>query len=160
ALSRVAAAERRALRRSPDLRGVSQQPPHATARTVADRHLPAAGGPAMSARKAVCSCGQLSIAVEAEPSYFVASCCRGCQKATGSVFSMSAYFPRSSVEAIAGEVRLYRRRAEGGRWLDCHFCPICGSMIYWHAEFDAQSVGIAIGNFTDPDFGAPQYAVW
>jgi hypothetical protein len=114
----------------------------------------------MSARKAVCSCGQLSVAVAGEPSYFGACSCRECQRATGSVFSMSAYFPRSAVQAIAGEHRLYRRRSEGGRRLDCHFCPTCGSMVYWHAEFDPDSVGISIGNFADPGFGPPQYAVW
>ncbi len=114
----------------------------------------------MSARKAVCSCGGLSIEVAGEPSYFGACSCRECQKATGSVFSMSAYFPRAAVQAIAGEHRLYRRRSEGGRSLDCHFCPTCGSMVYWHAEFDPNSVGISIGNFADPGFGSPQYAVW
>jgi len=76
------------------------------------------------------------------------------------VFSMSAYFPKASVQEIAGEIRLYRRRSAGGRWLDCHFCPTCGSMVYWHAEFDPDSIGISVGNFADPAFGSPQYAVW
>jgi len=111
-------------------------------------------------RAAVCSCAILSISVEGEPGFLGACSCRACQKATGSVFSMSAYFPRSAVAAIAGEHRLYRRQSDGGRWLDFHFCPTCASTVFWYAEFDPDSIGIAVGNFTDPGFGPPQYAVW
>jgi hypothetical protein len=111
-------------------------------------------------RTAACSCGRLSVTVAGEPGYFGACSCRDCQKATGSVFSMSAYYPRSAVQAIAGEPRRYRRTSAAGRSLDCHFCPTCGSMLFWYAEFDPDSIGISVGNFADPDFGAPQYAVW
>ena len=104
-------------------------------------------------RTAICSCGALSIAVEGEPSYFGACSCRACQKATGSVFSMSAYFPKSAVAAIAGAHRLYRRQSDGGRELDFHFCPTCASTVFWYAEFDPDSIGISVGNFTDPGFG-------
>jgi hypothetical protein len=111
-------------------------------------------------RTASCACGGLSVAVQGEPSYFGACSCRACQKATGSVFSMSAYFPRSAVESIAGDHKLYRRRSDGGRWVDEHFCPTCGSMVFWYAEFDPESIGVSVGNFADPGFGPPQYAVW
>lgn len=111
-------------------------------------------------RTAICSCGRLSVAVAGKPSYFGACSCRECQKTTGSVFSMSAYFSKSAIKAITGEHCPYRRSSAAGRWLENHFCPSCGSMVFWYAEFDPDSIGISVGNFADPAFGPPEYAVW
>lgn len=118
------------------------------------------GVEASATRTAACSCGRLSLTVAGDPSYFGACSCRDCQKTTGSVFSMSAYFPKAAVAPVAGEHSVHRRTSAAGRWLEFHFCPHCGSTVFWHAEFDPDSIGIAVGNFDDPAFGPPQYAVW
>jgi hypothetical protein len=73
---------------------------------------------------------------------------------------MSAYFPKSAVAGIAGAHKLYRRKSAQDRWLDSHFCPTCGSLLFWYAEFDPDSIGVSVGNFAEPGFGPPQYAVW
>jgi hypothetical protein len=41
-----------------------------------------------------------------------------------------------------------------------HFCPTCGSTVYWTSESFPGFVVVAIGNFADPDFPAPTIAVW
>ena len=112
------------------------------------------------ARTASCSCGQLSIAVSGSP-VLVAICnCLQCQKRTGSAFGISSYWPKSGVEAITGNSSIYRRSSDAGRMLDLHFCPGCGNTVFWYAEFFPDGVGVAVGNFADPSFAAPDRAVW
>lgn len=42
-----------------------------------------------------CACGQLSAIVEGEPDFVAACSCQQCRRHTGSVVSISAYFPAS-----------------------------------------------------------------
>jgi hypothetical protein len=32
---------------------------------------------------------------------------------------------------------------------------VCGSTVYWYAEFAPDEIGVAAGNFADPSFPAP-----
>src|SRR5262249_7842678 len=50
--------------------------------------------------------------------------------------------------------------AESGNALTFHFCPTCGSTVYWEGEGFPGLVAVAIGNFADPNFPAPTIAVW
>lgn len=111
-------------------------------------------------RKAECSCGQLSIAVDGDPKEVCVCNCFACQKVTGSAFGVSTYWPKSSVVEISGESLVFRRVSEAGRWIDRHFCPKCGDTIYWYVEFDLDAVGVPIGNFTDPMSLQPQISYW
>ena len=111
-------------------------------------------------RTAVCSCGQLSVTVEGDPSFHGICSCLECQKASGSAFTYSGYWPKTAVKEIKGDSTNWRRIAESGKWFDTHFCPICGSAIYWYGEFAPDMINIAIGNLEDPNFQAPIYAVW
>jgi hypothetical protein len=102
----------------------------------------------------------LSVAVDGEPDFVAACSCLECQKATGSVFGVSTYWPKSAVKEIKGPSTVWRRHSWNGRWLDNYFCPVCGSTLYWYAEFSPDRIGINAGNFCDPGFPPPQYAVW
>jgi hypothetical protein len=84
----------------------------------------------------------------------------GNQKSTGSVFGVSALWPKSAVAAIEGKSTVWRRISESGRWIDSHFCPTCGSTLYWYAEALPDSIGISAGNFADPNFEPPGFAFW
>jgi hypothetical protein len=111
-------------------------------------------------RTAACSCGQLSVTVEGEPAYHGLCSCLECQKLSGSAFSYSGYWPISAVKKTSGESKRWRRIAQSGRWLDQYFCPTCSSAVYFYVEFDPNMINIAIGNFADPNFPPPTYAVW
>src|SRR5262249_18752343 len=111
-------------------------------------------------RTASCSCGQLSISVSGSPSRVLVCNCLGCQKRTGSAFGISSFWPKSAVEAISGDNSIYRRISDAGRMVECHFCPTCGSAVFWYAEAVPDSVGVAVGNFADPSFPAPDRAIW
>jgi hypothetical protein len=41
-----------------------------------------------------------------------------------------------------------------------HFCPVCGSTVYWEGEGFPGYVAVAIGTFADSTFPAPSIAVW
>jgi len=78
---------------------------------------------------------------------------------TGSVFQVCAYFQLDDPIEIEGETTAYNGlEADGvastaGNSVTYHFCPVCGSTIYWRIDGFLQAV--AVGNFVDPDFPAP-----
>jgi hypothetical protein len=105
--------------------------------------------------QAACSCGQFRVRLDGEPA-LVSSChCLACQRRTGAVFASNAFFRRGQVAAVEGEYRTWRRTADSGRFLDFHFCPTCGSTVFWEAEGTPDFVTVAIGAFADPSFAAP-----
>ncbi len=111
-------------------------------------------------RTAACSCGQLRICTTGAPSV-VSSChCLECQRRTGSPFSAQAFFPRAAVAAIEGERSTYRRQADSGAWLAFHFCPKCGSTVFWENERLPDIVSVAVGAFADPHFPPPVRTVF
>lgn len=106
-----------------------------------------------------CCCGSLRAEVNAEPIVVAACHCLECQRRTGSAFGMSAYFPQDRV-SIHGKSTTYVREGEEGRKVRFHFCPECGTTVYWRADFRPDAVGIAAGAFGDPSFPAPFRSVW
>jgi len=54
----------------------------------------------------------------------------------------------------------WRRDQQSGSLPPPDFCPTCGSTVYWENEGFPGYVTIAIGNFADPNFPAPNIAVW
>jgi hypothetical protein len=41
-----------------------------------------------------------------------------------------------------------------------HFCPECGTSVYWDLEARPDAYGVAVGGFADPTFDSPRRAVW
>lgn len=71
-----------------------------------------------------------------------------------------AYFEKSQVR-IEGPEKIYTRDVEGvSRKINFHFCPTCGSSVYWHLDLRPDHYGIAVGAFADPDFPLPTLSVW
>jgi hypothetical protein len=85
--------------------------------------------------------------------------CLECQRRTGAVISNQARFPREQV-TIAGKATAWMRTAESGNALTFYFCPACGSTVYWENQGFPGYIAVAIGNFADPNFPAPNIAVW
>jgi hypothetical protein len=113
----------------------------------------------MTIRRAACSCGQLHLAIEGEPSRISMCHCLDCQRRTGAVISNQARF-RSEQVTFGGQATAWKRTAESGNTLTFHFCPICGSTVYWEGGGFPDYVAVAIGTFADPNFPAPTIAVW
>ena len=111
-------------------------------------------------RTASCACSQLNLKVTQEPQIVAICSCRQCQLRTGSVYSTHAFFPQSGV-TIEGDSKSFTRSSDSGREVTFHFCPTCGSTVFWHAEARPDAVGIASGCFTGgPELPAPVAGVF
>ena len=71
---------------------------------------------------------------------------------TGAVISNQARFPREQV-TFAGKATSWMRTAESGNALTFHFCPTCGSTVYWIRRRCHRQL-------RRPNFPAPTIAVW
>lgn len=113
----------------------------------------------MSSRLASCSCGQLTAQVVGEPVRISICHCLACQRRTGSVFGQQARFLRDDV-TISGNSTAYVRVGDEGSRISFHFCPQCGSTVYYKPEGLEAFVAIPVGAFADPGFPAPEYSVY
>jgi hypothetical protein len=111
-------------------------------------------------RRAACSCGQLRVTTAGEPVRISICHCLECQRRTGSVFGTQARFPRAQVTAIEGRAARYQRVGDAGNTLTFHFCPDCGSTLYWVMSSQPDLVAVAVGAFADPGFPPPRVSVY
>lgn len=110
-------------------------------------------------RIAHCCCGSLRAEATGEPALVGACHCMECQRRTGSPFGVGAYFPKEQVRT-EGPNKIYVRGSNSGRKIELHFCPDCGSTVFWRAEFVPDLIGIAFGAFADPSMPWPTLSVW
>jgi hypothetical protein len=82
-----------------------------------------------------------------------------CQRRTGSAYGIGAYFPVASV-MVSGASSVFQRVSDAGRWLRMHFCPDCGSTLFWEAELRPGVLGVAVGMFEAPEDLRPTVAVF
>jgi hypothetical protein len=113
----------------------------------------------MPKRLASCSCGQLTAQVAGEPIRVSICHCLACQRRTGSVFGEQARFLRAHV-SIAGTSTEYVRVGDEGSRVKFHFCPQCGSTVYYEFEGMEDFYGIPVGAFADPGFPAPSISIY
>jgi hypothetical protein len=113
----------------------------------------------MTIRTATCRCGQLSIACTGEPVRVSVCHCYDCQKRSGSAFAVQARFAGDAV-TTSGAHNIYTHTLGSGNSADFHFCPICGSTLWYHAQPDRSLYAIPVGAFADKDFPMPQYTVY
>ena len=110
-------------------------------------------------RIAHCCCGSLRAEATGEPAFVAACHCTECQRRTGSPFGVGTLFPKEQVRTM-GPSRVYRRGSDSGRKIEIHFCPECGSSVFWYAELYPDFVAIATGAFADPSMPWPTLSVW
>ena len=108
---------------------------------------------------AQCCCGSLRADAPADPVAVLACHCLECQRRTGAPFGVGAYFRKEQVRT-AGPHKVYVREGQEGRKLQIHFCPECGSSVYWYTEARPDLIGVAGGAFADPSFPQPTRSFW
>ena len=114
----------------------------------------------MTTRQASCSCGQLRLTTAGEPVRISICHCLDCQRRTGSVFGTQARFRREQVTAIEGRATPFVRLGDSGNPITFHFCPLCGSTVYWELSGAPELIAVAVGAFADPGFPAPRHSVY
>jgi hypothetical protein len=149
--------------------------------TKAQTQKPEATGDPKSAQAAVintrtasCNCGQLTVTTKGpDPDRVVMCNCYLCQKQTGSPFSLQARFPNEQV-TIKGKSKAWVFPIDGAKpttYRTCagsdgitksaadvvtsHFCPECGSTVYYFRKSDPARTGIRVGAFADNTFPPP-----
>lgn len=110
-------------------------------------------------RTASCQCGQLTVRCTGDPVRISVCHCRECQKRSGSSFAAQARFPAERI-SVEGEDRTWQRQGDEGGTATFHFCPRCGSTVWYQADAQPELIAVAIGAFADPDFPAPHYSVY
>jgi len=146
----------------------------AKAETTSDDPMPEPGS-VFKIRKASCNCGQLTVTTNGpDPDHVVMCNCFLCQKQTGSPFSLQARFPNEQVK-IEGKSTAWVFPIEGtgptpyrtcagsdgiakdstADVVTSHFCPECGSTVYYFRRSDPARTGIRVGAFADPTFPPP-----
>ena len=110
-------------------------------------------------RKAACRCGQLSAICSGEPVRITACHCLACQQRTGSAFAVQARYRPEDVR-IEGQSREWVRTTDSGHETTYHFCPTCGSTVWYQGRPLRDSIAIPVGAFADPGFPPPRFSVW
>jgi len=110
----------------------------------------------MATREAACHCGQLRLEVEGDP-FVVSMChCLACQRRTGSAFGMQAAFRPDQVQ-VHGRYSDYTRISDEGDSKEhaFHFCPECGSQVFYTEPEEPDLIVVSVGSFADPSFPPP-----
>ena len=135
-----------------------------TAKSDSDK---ARAGDPIKSRTASCNCGQLRVTCKGPDPERISLChCNLCQKQSGSVFAVQARFPKEQVTIEgkstawtipikAAKALPYRNCVALGGGGSFHFCPACGSTVYYTADGDAARIGVKVGTFADPTFPPP-----
>lgn len=113
----------------------------------------------MTTRQAQCLCGNLKVTCTGDAARISMCHCVACQRRTGVVFSTNSRFLRSQIQ-IEGDSTAYVRTADSGNTVTAHFCPTCGSTVYWELSGFSDLIAVASGMFADPSYPAPKVAVW
>jgi hypothetical protein len=110
----------------------------------------------MPTREAACHCGQLRLEVAGEPLAVSICNCLACQRRTGSAFGMQAGFKAEQVQ-VAGRFHDYSRISDEADRKEAvfHFCPDCGSQVFYTEPDDPDLVVVSVGAFADPTFPPP-----
>lgn len=113
----------------------------------------------MTSKVAICHCGKLKLTCIGEPMIVVMCHCEHCQRRTGSSYNLGAWYEKSSVR-IEGNEKVFHRTGEEGMDLAYHFCPECGSNVYWEASAMDMAYGVAVGCFADRNFPKPSFSIY
>lgn len=110
-------------------------------------------------RVAQCHCGSLRVITSGEPVSHYLCHCKACQRRTGAVVHSGASFLTAQVRT-EGPSKVYARVADTGFAVNFHFCPNCGTSVYWVSDKRPDHRGVAVGCFADPTFPIPTLSVW
>lgn len=108
---------------------------------------------------AQCNCGQLRAVCTGQPDRVSVCHCLNCKRRTGSAFAWNASFPAGAV-ATTGSQHVFARATDSGRTNTYHFCPGCGSTVFYDVEMRPGMISIPAGAFASTDFPKPTVQVF
>jgi hypothetical protein len=103
-----------------------------------------------------CLCGALRYSLSETPGDAGYCHCRLCQRASGSPAMAFGTVPLTAVTWEEGSPSRYRSSDLAERW----FCGRCGSSIAIHADYQPDTIDIALTTLDDPDAVQPGFHIW
>lgn len=113
----------------------------------------------MAERVASCCCGQLRVLYAGEITRTSICHCLACQRRTGSAFGVQTRLDRDQAR-IDGRFTTYQRPTDEGDTVAMHFCPTCGSTVFWELDDLPGCLIVAAGAFADRTLPAPTFSVY
>lgn len=113
----------------------------------------------MDAQLAQCNCGQLRALCTGKPDRVSVCHCLSCKRRTGSAFAWNASYVAHNV-ATEGRYRSFSRKTDSGRTNTYHFCPDCGSTVFYDVEMRPGMISVPAGAFADAGFPMPMVEVF
>ena len=110
-------------------------------------------------RRGGCQCGHIRYELSDAPLGLAVCHCKACQRRTGALAGSGAAFAKAQVR-IEGPRKVFERDGQAGRKVRFHFCPDCGTSLYWDADVRPDLYIVAVGAFADPDFPPPSVSVF
>jgi hypothetical protein len=101
--------------------------------------------------EAGCRCDRLRMAISAAPLMTMACHCKGCQRMTGSAFSVSVLLPASGFSILRGETVIGGLRGSPRH----HFCSYCMSWAFTRPEGLDHLVNLRATLLDDPSWFSP-----
>ena len=106
-----------------------------------------------------CHCGSLRVIATGEPERVYLCHCKACQRRTGTAFHYGATYLKDRVH-LDGERKIYERDGDTGYRIRFHFCPNCGSTVYWEGDRNRAVCGVAVGAFEVGALSPPSDSIW
>ena len=106
-----------------------------------------------------CPCGQLSVTCHGDPVRVSVCHCHDCQRRSGSAFSAQIRFPADTVR-VTGDYRDWTRIADSGRKAVHHFCPTCGSTLFYEIDRMPGIFAVPMGAFAGTPLPMPAFSVY
>lgn len=116
-------------------------------------------GETIPIRTATCACGQLSVECTGDAMRVSVCHCLDCQRRSGSAFAAQARFAPEAV-TVTGTSQQWTKISDEGNEAVFHFCPICGTTVWYHALPHRALFAVPVGTFADPTFPTPVYSVY
>jgi len=96
---------------------------------------------------------------EGEPVRVSICHCLNCQRRTGSAFGVVARWPADRV-TVEGDSHEYALVGDEGTTARFHFCPTCGTSVYYYMDAMPDMIAVPVGGFADPTFPPPSVSVY
>lgn len=103
-----------------------------------------------------CRCGEVRIKVSAQPLLTMACHCTGCQRMTGSAFSLSVAIPSEGFEVTRGEPVIGGLHGATRHY----FCPHCMSWMFTRPDGMDWFVNLRATMLDDPSWCRPFIETW
>lgn len=103
-----------------------------------------------------CHCGTIRFRITGPEPHTGYCHCRDCQKVSGAPAQTWMDVRLVNFEVLSEAPSVYKSSDKGRR----HFCPICGSQLYFSSLDDVDFVYPQVGALDDPELVKPSMHIW